>query len=237
MWAVIVELHFSTLLPLLAFAVARNSRGRRVGAAAILLGLAAVFLWVRWHTVTSTHGTGSLLWRYSTPANFYFFFPGMLLAILRLQWEEHRPRWLRGPVAHANLWMLASVPIWAIVLNAPKYDRDSIAAVAAFLMVGAIVLPLKSGVLVRVLDWRPVAVMGLASYSMYLWHVPIVDFFERNVVQASFPKLFLLAAPSSIAVALLSYALIERPFLRLRRRWAPSSAPQAGTAPAPAAAH
>jgi peptidoglycan/LPS O-acetylase OafA/YrhL len=238
MWSVIVELHFYTLLPLLALGIAWLSRRRRAAATAIMLALAGGFLYVRYHFVTSTHGTGSLLWRYSTPANFYFFFPGMLLALLRLQWEEHRPRWLAGPLAHANVWMLASLPIWAIVLNAPKYDRDSIAAVAAFLMVGAIVLPLTSGVLVRVLDWRPIAVMGLASYSMYLWHVPIVDFFERNVVQASFPKLFLLAAPLSIVVALVSYALIERPFLRLRRRWAPASAPQAagppGAAPAPA---
>jgi peptidoglycan/LPS O-acetylase OafA/YrhL len=235
MWSVIVELHFYTLLPLMALGIAWLSRGSRMAAAAIMLALAAAFLYVRWHFVTSTHGRGSLLWRYSTPANFYFFFPGMLLALLRLQWEEHRPRWLRGPLASGNLWMLASVPIWAIVLNAPKYDRDSIAAVAAFLMVGACVLPVTAGALVRVLDWRPVAMMGLASYSMYLWHVPIVDFFERNVVQASFPKLFLLAAPLSIVVALVSYALIERPFLRLRRRWAPSSAAQtAPPVPSPA---
>jgi peptidoglycan/LPS O-acetylase OafA/YrhL len=234
LWSVIVELHFYTVLPLLAFALARLSRGSRAGAATIMLALAGGFLYVRWHFVTSTHGTGSLLWRYSTPANFYFFFPGMLLALLRLQWEERRPAWLRGPLASGNVWLLASVPIWAIVLNAPKYDRDSIAAVGAFLMVGAIVLPVTAGALVRILDWRPVALMGLASYSMYLWHVPIVEFFERNVVQASFPKLFLLAAPSSIAVALVSYALIERPFLRLRRRWAPASAPQAAPAPSPA---
>jgi peptidoglycan/LPS O-acetylase OafA/YrhL len=236
MWSVIVELHFYTLLPLMAFGLAKLSRGSRVGGAVILLSLAGVFLYARYHFVTSTHGTGDLRWRYSTLANFYFFFPGMLLAILRLQWEEHRPRWLRGPLAHGNVWMLASLPIWAIVLNAPKYDRDSIAAVAAFLMVGAVVLPLTAGALVRVLDWRPVAVMGLASYSMYLWHVPIVEFFHRNVVQASFPKLFLLAAPVSIAVALASYALIERPFLRLRRRWAPASAPQVPAAPAAAPA-
>jgi peptidoglycan/LPS O-acetylase OafA/YrhL len=235
-WSVIVEIHFYTLLPLLAWLIARISRGSKAAAATFLLALAGGFLLVRWHFVTSTHGTGSLLWRYSTPANFYFFFPGMLLALLRLEWEENRPRWLRGPIAHANLWMLASLPIWAIVLNAPKYDRDSIAAVSAFLMVGAIVLPLTSGALLRVLDWRPIAIMGIASYSMYLWHVPIVDFFHRNVVQASFPKLFLVSAPVCVVVALTSYAVIERPFLRLRRRWAQASAPQADPAAIPAAA-
>ena len=67
----------------------------------------------------------------------------------------------------------------------------------------------------------------MASYSLYLWHAPVL----RALIRAtpfthSFPQLMLIAVPVMIAVALASYALIESPFLRLRRQWARSSARQ-----------
>jgi peptidoglycan/LPS O-acetylase OafA/YrhL len=94
------------------------------------------------------------------------------------------------------------------------------------------VLPLRGGRLVGVLEWRPLAIVGVASYSLYLWHVPVlltvanasVGFDPRIggvFVGAPTPfwRLFALGVPLALAVALGSYAVIERPFLRLRRRW------------------
>ena len=69
--------------------------------------------------------------------------------------------------------------------------------------------------LTRSLDWRPLALIGVASYSLYLWHLPIVE--------ALAPHALALSVPVSLAVALLSYRLVETPFLRLRRRWSSSS--------------
>ena len=103
--------------------------------------------------------------------------------------------------------------MWLFIFD--DYARTPWAAVASFLVVGAVALPLAPGPLTRALDWRPLALLGVASYSLYLWRLPIVD--------ALAPHALLLSVPLSLIAAVVSYRLIEAPFLRLRRRWSSSS--------------
>ena len=81
----------------------------------------------------------------------------------------------------------------------------------------------------RVLNWRPVVVLGVLSYSVYLWQQP---FLNRQVaaVATTFPLNLALA----LAAVALSYLLVERPFLRLRRRFRSAGAEAASAAPEPA---
>jgi hypothetical protein len=39
--------------------------------------------------------------------------------------------------------------------------------------------PLWPGPLVRSLEWRPLALIGVASYSLYLWRLPILLALDR----------------------------------------------------------
>jgi peptidoglycan/LPS O-acetylase OafA/YrhL len=71
----------------------------------------------------------------------------------------------------------------------------------------------------RLLSWRPAVFIGLISYSLYLWHWPIIVFqrsdgilFEQATLTA---KLGLIAI--SIGVAYLSWKFIETPF-RIRNK-------------------
>ena len=67
----------------------------------------------------------------------------------------------------------------------------------------------------QVLNWRPVAALGVLSYILYLWQRPfLIPVYEGNPDWHSFP--FNLAG--SLLAALISYCLIERPFLKLRAR-------------------
>jgi peptidoglycan/LPS O-acetylase OafA/YrhL len=100
------------------------------------------------------------------------------------------------------------------------------------LMVGACVLPLRPGRLVRGLEWRWLAAIGVASYSLYMWHFPLVAHMTSS---GHTLRMFALLVPLSIAAAFASYHLIEAPFLRLRRRWAPSAPAQRPVDRAPAA--
>jgi peptidoglycan/LPS O-acetylase OafA/YrhL len=222
-WSLVVELMFYGLLPLLAWIVASLADGRRRRAAAILIALGAASLIVRALTVYVPE-VPDLRWRLSLPATFMFFVPGMLLALVRAGWEERRPDWVRGPLASSSVWLLASVPLWLVVVY--RYDLDLALAGAAFLVIGACVLPLEPGRLTRALQWKPLAVLGVASYSLYLWHVPVLEVVVDAGVHSGFAALALTAIPASIVVALLSYRWIEAPFLRLRRQWSPSSADQ-----------
>lgn len=233
-WSLVVELHFYLLLPLLAWAVARLARGSRPWAASLLLAIGLASLLIRIDKV-ATPDVIDPVWRFNLPTTFLFFIPGMLLALVRLSWEERRPTWLRGPLERADLWILATLPLWGIVVLY-HYSLDPLICIASFLLIGACVLPLRSGPLTRALEWRPLAVLGVASYSLYLWHVPVIDaLLSIGVVSRSWSSLTLIAVPVVIAAALASYQLIEAPFLRMRRQWARSSAEQeapALTAPA-----
>jgi peptidoglycan/LPS O-acetylase OafA/YrhL len=223
-WSLVVEVCFYILLPLLAYAVARLAGGSRARAGAILIALGLASLAVRVATIYNADPVDPL-WRLNIPATFLFFVPGMLLALVRLSWEERRPKWLRGPPLQGDLWILASIPLWLLVLLA-SYSLDFLVGVAAFLIVGACVLPIRTGPLTNALQWRPLAVIGVASYSLYLWHVPVLRAEIDAGVSTRFWILTAVSIPVCIAVALASYAVIESPFLRLRRQWARSSAKQ-----------
>lgn len=222
LWSLVVELHFYLVLPLFALGLGWLARGSLRRGMAILLGVGV--LSAVWRAVALDFGgTAAELWRFSLPTTFWFFVTGMVIALLRIKWEDGLPRWLRGPLSRSSLWLLAAIPFWLLVFD--NYGNELAVAAASFLMVAACVLPLRQGVLLRILEWKPLAVVGIASYSLYLWHVPILNQLVKPSVlpDADFPTLFLVAAPLCVLWALLSYRLIEAPFLRLRRRWARSA--------------
>jgi peptidoglycan/LPS O-acetylase OafA/YrhL len=65
----------------------------------------------------------------------------------------------------------------------------------------------------KILNWKPVAGLGVLSYSLYLWQQPFLDRTSTALVK-SFPINIVLA----FAAALSSYLLLEKPLLRLRHR-------------------
>jgi peptidoglycan/LPS O-acetylase OafA/YrhL len=75
--------------------------------------------------------------------------------------------------------------------------------------------------------------VGVASYSLYVWHTRLM---EHLIPKDAFPDpgwaAVVITIPLSIAIAFASYRLIEAPFLRLRRRWSTASAPIAHAAAA-----
>jgi peptidoglycan/LPS O-acetylase OafA/YrhL len=221
LWSVVVEIHFYALLPLFALGLAFLTR-RRWGAAvvALLLIAAAGYGFSQWALARDPH-TAQLV-RYSLPGTFYFFVPGMLVAMLRLRWDRWSAR-LPAVLRSTVVWLAAAVPFWAI-----HFDRGYAgwaAAAGSFLLVGACVLPLSHPGVLRPLEWRPLALAGIASYSIYVWHMPIVHGLS-NATGWSYPPLLLLSLAVMLPVAFLSYRFIERPFLALRRRWTPAAPPQ-----------
>ncbi len=218
-WTVAVELHFFLLLPVLAWLVASGSGASLKRAALVLGGLGLASMTVREYALANPQE--QLLLRYNLPSTFHLVAAGMLLALLRVSWENNGPpAWVRGPFGRAELWVLGAIPLWmAFCWN---YKLEPLFAVACFLALGACVLPLRSGRALRFLEWRTLGAIGLASYSIYLWHIPLLNLLtdgRTNVLAEHFVWLTLLALPLSILVALGSYRLVEERALRLRRRW------------------
>jgi peptidoglycan/LPS O-acetylase OafA/YrhL len=217
MWSLVVELQFYVLLPFLAFALARLSR-RSVGwASGCLLALAAASV-----LLLEMKLQPAGVWTDSFPARFQFFVPGMLLALFVARMEvPGRPVSLAHALARSDLCLLAALPFWLLAFVEPDVNLLPLGAVGSLLIVAASVLPLRRGRLDGVLDRRVLAVVGVASYSLYLWHYPVLEWLgpPAGGGLAAVLKYAAYGVPVCLAVAFVSYRLIEAPPLRLRRRW------------------
>src|SRR6478672_10840923 len=141
LWSVVVEIHFYALLPFFALALGRLARQRWGTAVALLLAIGIAGILFREWAVHQDPHTAQIV-RYSLPGTFYFFIPGMLVAMVRLRSFRVPPAWA---------WLAASALFWAI-----HFDRGYAgwaAAVGAFLLLGAIVLPARDAGVLRGLDW------------------------------------------------------------------------------------
>lgn len=220
-WSLVVELHFYLALPLLAWVVATIARRSIARAAAVLIALALACATLRLVMVNFTDPP-TAFWRANTLTNFHFIIAGMLAALAFLYLRDHHPRWLRGRLAQSDLWLLATIPLF-IPFAFIDYAFDFLCPVIAFLVIGAAAFPhLDRGPVTRVLWWRPLALLGLASYSVYLWHVYVLSYFTGKGVDDFIP-LTVLVVPLSMIAAGISYKVIEEPFLRMRRRWSPAA--------------
>jgi peptidoglycan/LPS O-acetylase OafA/YrhL len=226
-WSLVVEVQFYLLLPLVALGLRLLARGRPARPAVALAALGLLSELMRLELVLWSPAPNPL-WQYSFPVTFVFFVPGMLLALTETAWRGAPPAWLRGPLSSADLWVLAAAGLFALTFW--HYNDDLAVAGASFLLVGSVALPLRRGLAARLLEWRPLAVVGTASYSLYLWHLPIVVWFvSEPFAPHGFLPLVGILLPCTVLVALASYALVEAPFLRLRRRWAPDAPPHRPT--------
>ena len=233
MWSLVIEMHFYLVLPFLAFALAWLARGS-LGRAALLLGALGLASFVlRYVTLFDDNSPIDPWLDYSLPSTLFFFVAGMLIVFVRIAWERGRPRFVRGPLEWAETWIVASAVVWLLVFD--DYSDHYLAAIASALLLAACVLPLRTGPVIRLLEWRVLAFIGVASYSLYMWHLPLLEQIgETSWEPDSFPGLLALSLPLSLAAAVLSYRFIESPFLRLRRRWGATAARSASSEQEPA---
>ncbi|MGH9301230.1 MAG: acyltransferase family protein, partial [Acidimicrobiales bacterium] len=216
-WSLVVEVQFYILLPFLAAGLARLARGSIYRCMGLVLILGALAEVVRLVTVTWVHNA-DVRWQYSLPSTFVFFTAGLLLALVQVAWAGRRPSWLRGVLLRSDLWCAGGIVLWAIV--AYSYNLDILLVPAALLIIGAVSLPLQPGLSTRFLRWKPIAALGVASYSLYLWHFPLVQHIgAASWAPSNYLVLIILLVPLSCVVAGISYAVVEAPFLRLRRSW------------------
>jgi len=223
-WSLVVEVQFYILLPLFAWLIAKLSRRSLAAAVVVLSGLGIAAFMLRHLTVTDASHVPQT-WRYSLPATCVFFFPGFLLALLRVHLDKRPMRWTAWRVlGSSNMWFIAGVGAWLLV--AYRYDLDVATLAASALLLGSCALPLRQGRIVRLLDVRVIAGLGAASYSLYLWHEPLIQRMSTaSWMPSGFLPLLVAGLVLCCAIAVVSYRFIESPFLRLRRSWSASRLP------------
>ena len=195
----------------------------------------------------ATVGNGILLVIGGTQGKYLEVFAvGMLCSTLYVARREVT-RWLRGigvvlascGVALGLLMAQVNVRNPVEILDPPiqfLHPRDLATICGPFLIglsYGAIVLgALWSGGLIRAaFEVYPLRFVGFISYSLYLWHSPLIDYLVPVMagwnVLVHVVAIFAFDLLVIIPFAYLLYLTIERPFLKLRRR---APAPRVGSA-------
>lgn len=218
-WSLSVEEQFYIVFPaILVLGWALERRARRIPWTTILVGAAVLTSF--WLTIAGASGLGPLahyanylLGYYGPVSRAWEFAAGGLLALVtrnRALGSAKQARFL----AYLGLGLLLCSP-WLITAATPYPSAWTLLPVSGTLLLIAtgtghdtwVNRMLATPVMVSLGDW---------SYSIYLWHWPLIVFANHLWPDVSFAAP--LAAALSILPAVASYRWIEQPFRRLPTR-------------------
>jgi peptidoglycan/LPS O-acetylase OafA/YrhL len=214
---------FYLAVPIWAAVAARRGLTTRAEVFVLVgLGLSSVVL--RRLIISGAPDHGYLL--YTLPSSFLWFVPGMLLALLVV----NRPDW-KIPRMLASGWSWAAIMAAAFTLLCTGLPFDLAFPAAAVVGGGAVaacVLLQLEGRPVRWLQHRALLLLGAVSYSLYLLHYPIVRWWADD--HRAFAAIVVVMLPAVLALAWLSYRLLEAPSQNFGRRWSqrPTTKPAGG---------
>jgi peptidoglycan/LPS O-acetylase OafA/YrhL len=242
-WSLAVEAVFYCALPLLVLLAVRLGRpcatraGRRCAALApalLLLGVGLSGKVAAGHLVPPDYPYGGYdqNWHSVLERSFWcqadLFAFGMVVAVLRVDWEDgllRLPRWWR-PAA-------AAVAIGIYLFTTATWEGGQLSySVSNTLMSGAFALLLALVVLqpsaarptrlVRFLELRAIVAAGVVSYSIFLWHEPLIRWLNIHGAFVSgtggfFANLVFVGLLTGVLSAC-TYRFVEAPALRLKFR-------------------
>jgi peptidoglycan/LPS O-acetylase OafA/YrhL len=214
-WSLGIEEQFYILWPLLTHVILTKGRARALDVLERIL-VVLVVLVLCWRLVLMISGASPERIYNGTDTRSDALFIGALFAVWRV----------KGRISVARGWIIVSAT--AAVLGALAFAQPESALLYGIGLTG---FALLAGVLILSVttsdSWLfrtpPVVWVGRLSYSLYLWHYPVLQMFPRLHMRALYVHSIRLA--TIIVLAAASHYLVERPFLRLRvkRGWGAAS--------------
>ncbi|MFL0180983.1 MULTISPECIES: acyltransferase family protein [unclassified Mycobacterium] len=225
MWSLAVEVSFYIALPLLALAARRLPVRARIPAIA---GVALLSLGWGFLPIHTPYGVNPLNW---APAYGCWFGAGMLLA----EWayspvgRVHRLARRRLPMA---LLTVVAFGVAASPLAGPEgltsatvgqfIVRTAMGGVLAWALLAPLVLD-RPDTPHRFLASAPMVTLGRWSYGIFIWHLAALDMvfpvIGRFAFTGDMAVVLALTMVFTVAIAAVSYALVEQPCREKLRGW------------------
>lgn len=201
-WSLAVEEQFYLVFPVLLALVGRWAPRLLVPLLAMIAaGSFGYSVWAAEHSANLAF--------YSPLSRAWEFLAGVLLAIGGL--AAPRDRRIGDALAIAGLAAIA----WAVWRLTPAMPFPGLNALAPCLGTALVIHGAQApgSLAARALSVRPLVLVGLASYSLYLWHWPLIVFGSYYVLDEAWVTSARIAmAALSVPVAFASWRWIERPF-------------------------
>jgi len=246
-WTLGVEVAFYAVLPLLALVAARRPLTaacapvplRRPSASRThIFALLSLILASTAFRVWAMRAAPASPWTIWPPALIGWFAGGMLLATLSVRRQAAGlsiDRGPGGPRAATACWLGVALAALTLALLLPNqlfpphepavgFAIENVAyiAIATIFVAPAVGVIGHGGLPARVLAFRPLQLIGVISYGVYLWHYPIIQtLHDHGLGNSGTLSTIALAAAGLLFASLAatgSYRLVERPALALRRR-------------------
>lgn len=206
-WSLAVEEQFYLLWPFLIVMIGRVNA--RTAALCILL-LTPFIRAFMWHGLEAS--PSAMTREFQAVADALAM--GCILAYLyKERWQM--PRWMNGLGFYVIPPAMFVIPLIMMKLDPALFYIAGQSAVN--ICAAAIIwrfMHVQSGLPYRILNLKPVMWIGTLSYSLYLWQEPFLNSWVQDWY-ASFP----LNIALTFICAVISYDMIERPFLNMRRHF------------------
>ena len=202
-WSLTPEIHFYLLLPLVYAALSKLGTRRT-----LVIVFALSIVW-RIFSTSHYHFPADLL-----PGRIDQFAIGMAAATAGKRARILASRWC-ALAAIGALGLVLPLYGWLFWRTGgdPPHLVETFAHPVVGLLLGVTFLRIRHVGRIRALEAKPVAALGVVSYSLYLWHLPVLMLVRR--IGSAGPCLAG-AVVAALVVGIVSYFVVERPLLRRR---------------------
>jgi peptidoglycan/LPS O-acetylase OafA/YrhL len=219
-WSLAVEEHFYLLFPLLFLLLRRSFSVTSQRALVLALACGAILIWRL--VLVYALGASPARTAMGSDTRFDSILFGCILAIYG------------NPVLDATklserMWKHVLFPLALAMLIVTFVIRDNgFRETIRYTMQGLCLVPVfvcalryPTWIVMRPLNWRPIAHVGILSYSLYLMHQVVISAVgHRTGTSLSSSAFGLTALGISLAWASVVYQLVEKPLATVRKRFA-----------------